>query len=87
MSTKLLIPLFAAATLLSACSERDNTRENSTPTADDTATPGGTTAPAPTDSSSAGSPPASETPSTETPGTETQPANPPPAETPPTGGG
>ena len=82
MSTKLLIPLFAAATLLSACSERDNTRENSTPTADDTATPGGTTAPAPTDSSAAGSPPA-----TETPSTETQPANPPPAETPPTGGG
>jgi hypothetical protein len=81
MSPKLLIPLFAAAALLAACSERDATRENSTPTADDTATPGGTTAPAPADSSAAGTPPATETPATETP------ANPPPADTPPTGGG
>lgn len=97
MSTKILIPLCAAAALLAACSERDNTRETSTPTADDSATPGGSTAPAPTDStgtsatggdtSGAGTGTGTDTATGTGTGTETQPTTPQSDTGAPSGGG
>lgn len=82
MNAKILIPLCAAAALMIGCSERDDTRESTTPTADDTSTPGGTSAPAPADPATSTTTPSTPetTPSdTAAPADTQQPTNPPPS--------
>ena len=89
MSTKLWIPLCAAAAMLAACGQRDNNQatgsdtatEPAPPPADSTATPD-TTAP-PADATAPGTTPDSTTPGTTTPDSTTPGETPPASEPPP----
>lgn len=81
MNAKILIPLCAAAALATGCADRDTTRESTTPTADDSSTPGGASAPAPADPATSTTTPSTTetTPSDTAAPADTQPTNPPPS--------